>query len=93
MVPLPGEAYPAGVPRFFFHIYDDVVLMDEDGIELADAEAARAAALAGARALMCDQLKLGRLSLHHRIEVEDQDGHSVLTLPFHDAVEIETPAA
>ncbi|HLL30180.1 MAG TPA: hypothetical protein VK403_04210 [Allosphingosinicella sp.] len=81
------------MPRFFFHIYDDAVVMDEDGIELADAQAARAAALAGARAMMCDQLMNGRLSLHHRIEVEDEGGGAVLTLAFGDAVEIETPAA
>lgn len=78
------------MPRFFFHIHDDSVFIDEDGIELADAEAARAAALAGARALMCDQMRTGRLSLHHRIDVVDDRGGAVLTLPFGDAVMIET---
>lgn len=81
------------MPRFFFHIHDDVVLRDEEGIELADAEAARGAALDGARAMMCDQLRDGRLSLHHRIEVESEDGGPVLTLSFADAVEIETRPA
>jgi hypothetical protein len=81
------------VPRFFFHVYDDIVLRDEEGIELADAAAARAAALAGARAMMCDQLIKGRLSLHHRIEVEDEGGGPVLTLAFADAVQIETADA
>jgi hypothetical protein len=80
------------VPRFFFHIYDDVVLKDEDGLELPDAEAARRTAVAGARAMMCDQLTKGRLSLHHRIEVEDEQGGPVLALAFGDAVEIETAA-
>jgi hypothetical protein len=78
------------MPRFFFHVYDDVVLKDDEGIELADAELARAAALAGARAMMCDQVKEGRLSLHHRIEVEDERGEAILTLAFEDAVRIET---
>jgi hypothetical protein len=78
------------MPRFFFHVYDDCVVRDEDGIELADAAAAKAAALAGARAMMCDQLTSGRLSLHHRIEVEDEAGGPVLTLAFGDAVRIET---
>lgn len=81
------------MPRFFFHIYDDVAFRDEDGLDLPDAQAARTAALAGARAMMCDQLKAGRLRLHHRIEVEDEDGAAVLTLPFGEAVEIETGAA
>jgi hypothetical protein len=61
-------------------------------IELADAEAARRAALAGARAMMCGQLAGGRLSLHRRIEVEDEGGGRVLTLAFRDAVQIETAA-
>lgn len=80
------------MPHFFFHVYDDMVILDDDGIELSDAEAARIAALAGARAMMCDQLSKGRLSLHHRIEVVDEGGGAVLTLPFGDAVEIETEA-
>jgi hypothetical protein len=78
------------VPRFFFHVFDDAVIRDEEGIELADAEAARRTALEGARAMMCEQLVKGRLSLHHRVEVEDEEGGAVLTLRFGDAVEIET---
>jgi hypothetical protein len=77
------------MPRFFFHVHDDAVFTDEDGLDLADSEAARLAALAGARALMCDQVKRGRLSLHHRIEVEDEKGGAILTLPFAEAVVIE----
>jgi hypothetical protein len=77
------------VARFFFHIYDEAVIRDEDGIELADCEAARAAALAGARSMMCDQLSRGWLSLHHRIEVEEEGGRIVLILPFADAIVIE----
>ena len=80
------------MPRYFFHVYDDLVLMDDDGIELADSEAARVAALAGARAMMCDQLSNGRLSLHHRIEVVDEGGGTILTLPFAEAVTIEMEA-
>ncbi|MGA9581184.1 MAG: hypothetical protein WBR13_04335 [Allosphingosinicella sp.] len=78
------------MPRFFFHVFDEAVVRDDDGIELADVEAARAAALAGARGMMCDQLMHGRLSLHHRIEVEDERGGPVLTLTFDDAVRIES---
>lgn len=81
------------MPRFFFHFYDDLDLTDEEGIEMADAPAARAAALAGARAMICDQVKTGHLDLSHRIEVRDEGGGAVLTLPFSDAVIIETAAA
>ena len=81
------------MPLFFFHIYDDLHLLDEEGIEMADASAARFAAVAGARDMMSEQIKKGRLSLHHRIEVEDEGGDNILILPFGDAVVIETEAA
>ena len=74
--------------RFFFHIYDEIVVRDDEGLDLPDVAGARAAALAGARALMCDQLKDGRLNLDHRIEVEDEAGERVLILLFADAIEI-----
>ncbi|MGZ8285843.1 MAG: DUF6894 family protein [Allosphingosinicella sp.] len=81
------------MPLFFFHIHDDFEFTDEQGIDMADAASARVAALAGARGMMSEQVKKGRLSLHHRIEVEDEDGDAILSLPFGDAVVIETEAA
>lgn len=81
------------MPRYFFHIHDDLDFQDEEGMELANPPAARAAALAGARGIMSEQVQKGHLSLHHRIEVEDEEGDAVLTLPFGEAVVIETEAA
>jgi hypothetical protein len=81
------------MPLFYFHIYDDLDFLDEQGIDMPDAAAARVAALAGARGMMSEQVKNGRLVLHHRIEVEDEYGGSILTLPFGDALVIETEAA
>ena len=78
------------MPRYFFHVYDDLIVRDQDGIDLADAEAACAAALAGAREMMCAQLMKGRLRLYHCIEVEDEEGKAILTLTFGEAVSIET---
>lgn len=77
------------MPRFFFHVFDDAMTTDDEGLELADADAAREAALAGARAMICDQIKSGRLTLHHRVEVDDENGSTVLKLAFGDAVTIE----
>jgi hypothetical protein len=93
VAPPPANPYHRQVPRYFFHVYDDLDLRDEEGIELADVESARAAALAGARAMMCDQVMKGRLSLDHRIEIETETGEPVLTLPFGEAVKIETTGA
>lgn len=81
------------MPVFYFHIHDGLDVIDEEGIDMADAAAARAAALAGARGIMSEEVKTGHLDLRHSIDVEDEDGGTVLTLPFSDAVEIETEAA
>jgi hypothetical protein len=77
------------MPRYFFHVYDDTVALDDDGMDLPDVDAARRQALAGARALICEEVTKGHVNLSHRIEVEDEEHRPVLTLPFASAVEIE----
>jgi hypothetical protein len=49
------------VPRYFFHVFNDETSLDEEGIELPDLETARAHAIKGARSLMSDSLKRGRI--------------------------------
>jgi hypothetical protein len=39
------------VPRFFFHVFDDAVSRDDEGLDLRDVEAARLEALAGIRGM------------------------------------------
>lgn len=78
------------MPRYFFHIYDELELHDEEGLELADASDARRQAMAGVREMMCEEIKTGRLTLRHRVEVEDESGEEIFRLAFRDAVEIET---
>jgi len=77
------------MPRFFFHIYDDDVALDDEGLDLPDLDAVRKQALIGARSLICEEVTKGHINLGHRIEVEDEDRRPVLTLPFASAVEIE----
>jgi hypothetical protein len=77
------------MPRFFFNVYDDVVATDEEGTELPNLDAARLQALAGARALMAEQVSRGYLVRSHWIDVVDEAGAVVLHLPFADAVEIK----
>ena len=77
------------MPRFFFHVYDDTIALDDDGMDLPDVDAARQEALVGARSLICEEVSKGRVNLRHRIEVEDEDRRPVLTLPFGSAVQVE----
>jgi len=78
------------MPRFYFHVYNDLIAKDEEGLELRDIAAAREEAISGARGLMAAELvEKGRLRLQHRIEVTDEQGRTVLTIPFRELVEIE----
>lgn len=78
------------VPRFFFHVRDDIDAPDSEGAELPDLESARERALHEARSMMCETLlRDGRISLDHRIEIEDEQGELRATVQFADAVTIE----
>jgi hypothetical protein len=77
------------MPRFYFHVHDDKTVVDEQGTDLPDLAAARAEAVSGARDLMCEQVREGRLNLAHRLEVEDEQHRRVFSLPFRAAIEIK----
>ena len=74
--------------RYFFHVYDDIVACDEEGIELPNMDAARLKALQGARELIAEQVAHGFVVLSHWIDVTDGEGAVVIHLPFKDAFEI-----
>ncbi len=77
------------VPRYFFHVYDDVIANDEEGAELPNIAAARLNALQGARSLIADQVRRGYFVRSHWIDVVDEQGEKVLTVTFGDAVDIK----
>jgi hypothetical protein len=62
--------------------------MDEEGQELPHIVAARELALGSARDLVCDSVHLGHLNLDHRIEVEDEQGETLIVLTFCEAFTI-----
>lgn len=76
------------VPRFFFHVYDDTVALDEEGQDLPSSAAAKEEAIKAARQLACAEVMKGHLGLAHRIEVEDKDGVPVATVAFKDAIQL-----
>lgn len=76
------------MPRYFFHLHDELDCEDEEGVELAGVDAARAFALAEAREVAGEEVKQGHLHLDHHIEVTDADGHRVADVAFADAIAI-----
>jgi hypothetical protein len=76
------------MPRFFFHLHDDLTVPDEDGRELADLEAAKACGIEEARNVAADQVRDGKLDLNHRIDVADEQSVVVHTIRFADAIAV-----
>lgn len=76
------------MPRYFFHLHNDIEARDEEGVELADLAAARAVAMREARAIAAAHVGNGRLVLSHSIEVTDEHGASLLTVSFGEVIEI-----
>ena len=76
------------MPRYRFHLYDDVETRDFAGREFADIAAARADAIGNARSVMAaDIVDKGEITLSHRIELEE-DGGELHVIAFRDAVTI-----
>jgi hypothetical protein len=81
------------VPRFYFHLHDRFgAVPDPDGRDLADLDVVRAQALKGARSIICEDVRDGRVDLTGRVDIYDEAGELVLSLPFAEAVELVSGA-
>jgi hypothetical protein len=78
------------MPLYFFNLFNDDVTMDNEGVELADAAAARVHALGEARAMAADSVLQGHFTGSHRIDFVDEDRKAVGTVRFDEAVEIRS---
>jgi hypothetical protein len=79
------------MPRFYFNLANDMFVVDEEGAELPDLEAARERAVQFALDMSAASvLEHRRLNLHHRIDVVDDERRPVLTVEFGDVVTIES---
>lgn len=75
---------------YYFHLRDGTdVVLDPDGRALPTLAAVAEAALVEARAIIGAEAKGGRISLDQSIDVEDEAGQVVHTLPFAEAVQIK----
>ena len=77
------------MPRYFFHVYDDIIAHDEEGSQLPNEAAARLQALKGARELAAEQVKRGYLVRSHWIDVADEEGEIMMRVTFGDAVDVK----
>lgn len=79
------------MPRFYFHLRNDLDVPDEEGKELPSLEAALELAASEARKLAGEIVKeSGRITLSHRIDIED-DRHTFLaSVSIRDVVRVES---
>lgn len=77
------------MPRFFINVFNDIDVPDEEGHDCPDLAAAREQAVKGAREMMADHVRVGRpITLHHRMEVTDDAGTVLVTIPFREVITI-----
>ena len=88
-----AAAHSPFMPRYFFHIRNDVHTDDTEGRELPDLAAAREFALDSARDLVCADIRRGWLNLDHNIIIANADGATLLTLTFREAFELRSGPA
>ena len=82
--------------RYFMHLRDGTEqILDPEGLEFPSVDAVRKATLIAARDLMTGDIRTGVIDFRFRIDVEDEAGEIIYTLPFKHAINIipELPEA
>jgi hypothetical protein len=75
------------MPRYYLHIRNaDGMLLDEEGIDLPDLDAARELALAFVRDLLGDGIKAGKGIVPESIMIADADGQELVIVPLEHAL-------
>ena len=80
------------MPRYFFHLFNDVTALDEEGQELPNDAAALQRGAENARAMAADSVLHGHLILDHRIVVQNDRGQDIATIKFRDVVAVKERA-
>ena len=78
-----------GESTFGLQRYDDIIAEDEEGLVLANDEAARLQAFIGARDIIAEQVKHGYFNRSHWIDVLDEQQKVLFTVRFAEAVDIK----
>ena len=74
---------------YYFHLCDgDDILLDPEGCSLPDLGAVAERAMRTARSLLSADVLEGRLPLALRLDVADEAGAVIHSLPFADALDI-----
>jgi hypothetical protein len=77
------------VTRYHLNIRNGVgLVLDEEGREFVDLDAARADAIDGIRSVISEEARSGLLDLTGRIEITDGDGHLLCLVGYEEAMDL-----
>ncbi len=78
------------MPRFYFHLYNDVEAQDEEGQQFADLDAARRYAQKLVRFEAAEAVKASsHFVQHHHIDIADEQGKILDTVRFGEVVKVQ----
>lgn len=77
------------MPRFYFHVRDDLDAYDHEGREFTCFEQAVVQATHEARDLAAHDLRAGHLNLDHGLEIATEEGDVVLTMSFREVFTLQ----
>jgi hypothetical protein len=69
--------------RFYFHLRDgEDLILDDEGTELPNVEAAKKEAVHSAREFLCEAIKTGKSNIPDAFVIADEAGQTLEELPF-----------
>ena len=80
------------MPRYYFHLFNDITSTDEEGTFLPNDASALQRAATVAREMAAESVRQGHLVLEHRIEVAKR-GETIGIVQFGDVVQIRQSSA
>jgi uncharacterized protein DUF6894 len=80
------------VRRYYFHLFNDETVLDDEGQEFTNDAAAVQAGVKSARIMAADSVSKGHLVLRHRIEIQNDRGQTVGIIHFRDVVKVDASA-
>jgi hypothetical protein len=76
--------------RYFLHIYNSHgEAEDDEGLEAHSLAEAREVAVKGIRSLLAAEAANGEINFKGRIEISNEAGQALLSVPFADAIDIK----
>lgn len=78
------------MPRYFLHIHNaHGAAEDDEGLTAASLSEAREKAVAGIRSLLGAEAANGEINFKGRIDISDEGGKLLLSVPFSEAVAVK----